>query len=163
MEVVSLIGAARDYFIRDREARYGVVTPICVTIVGDGVGIGSASCGPLTIMSIKGGDKCILTCAPFDPEDRLWNGPDILPNERNDGSMVASLWHDLIWGFAADIASQTGLSVAEVKQWGNGVLFSVWRSYAQKNGVWTWFNRLLARAAYVVTSWSKKWYGKVKG
>ena len=153
-----------DYVRRDQNARYGLTATATVTITGAGVGIGDADCGPLSIRSTPGGDVCVLTCSPFDADEGLWNGPDVLPNERKDGSMEASLWHDLIWGFAADIAVQTCLDdAAAVKQWGNGVLYAVWSATARRNGTWSWFNRILARVAYNVTTWSRRWYGKIKG
>lgn len=163
LRIASITQSIAEYWREDQNAKYGLDKTVSVTITGKTAGIGNADCGPLSIRSDKGGTEAVLTCSPFAADEGLWNGPDVLPNERDDGSMVASLWHDLIWYYAEEIAEQVGMSVSDVKQWGNGVLLAVWRSYAKSKGKWHGLNKYLAKAAFYITSWAKNWYGKVKG
>ena len=161
-EIAHVVKRAVQYVKEDQSARYGLKDHTTIILYGDGVGIGRVDAGVLHIVGKKGGDTCTLLADPFKPEDGLWNGPDVIPNDWSDGSMEASLWHDLIWHYAADIAEQTGLTVREVKSWGNGILKAGWEAYGVKLGKDGWWNRFKAWCAYQLTELVKGWYGKNK-
>lgn len=71
--------------------------------------------------------RVVLICYPFPASARLWNGPDILPDD-DYASMAASLVHDLIWGHDAELAHEWGVSPNRIKAWGNDILYAIWRA-----------------------------------
>lgn len=156
MKIKSLIG----YIEKDRNAKYGLERQASLTIDGDGTNIPrNIDCGVLHIHNV-GKNQVLLMCDPFDAETGLWNGPDIIPNDLHDGSFEASLWHDLIWFYASEIAETTGMSISAVKQWGNDLFYAAWVYYA---GLYGKRVTLRARIAYWAVSLAKSWYGRVKG
>lgn len=119
-----------DYIKDDMSAKYGLNKEVSATFLGGGIGIGTCTVGVLTIESIPGGDSVKLTSKPFPPDSKLWNGPNIIPDTWDDGSMEMSLWHDLIWVYAKDIGKALNMSEQEVMKWGNGILVAAWKGYA---------------------------------
>lgn len=133
-ELIKAIGdCVIDYIKDDMNAKYGLNKEVSATFIGDGIGIGTCTVGVLTIKSI-GGDMVKLIAKPFAPESGLWNGPNIIPDTWDDGSMEMSLWHDLIWVYAKDIGKALNMSEQEVMKWGNGILVAAWNGYAEKYG-----------------------------
>ena len=128
------INAVLRYVRDDLSARYGLEKEAHCTIRGEGVGIGSASAGPLRIESEKGGNRVRLTASPFAADTGYWNGPNVIPDNLGDGSLEASLWHDLIWTFCDELAAQLGMTRAQLLAWSNGVLAAAWRGYGARRG-----------------------------
>ena len=132
--VVAAVSAAVKYIKTDLGRRYGLEKEAHCTIRGEGVGIGSASAGPLRIESEKGGNRVRLTASPFAADTGYWNGPNVIPDNLGDGSLEASLWHDLIWTFCDELAAQLGMTRAQLLAWSNGVLAAAWRGYGARRG-----------------------------
>ena len=105
---------------------------------------------------------CTLTAEPFDAQEGLWNGPDVIPNDWHDGSLEASLWHDLIWHYSEEIARQTGMSRQEVLHWGNGILTACWRGYAAQLYPDARAVGVKTAAAYAATEAARPWYHALK-
>ena len=124
--------------------------PICQYTTAD---------GSLTIEPrMEGGLEFVrLTAHPFPASSRLWNGPDLIKNNRYR-SMLASLFHDLIWEHADEIAKAWGVSKQAVLQWGDGILYALWM-YASETSA---LGRVEARVAWQVCEYSRGWYHKVK-
>ena len=64
--------AALRYVRDDLTAKYGLETEARCVIRGPGIGVGNASAGPLTIESEKGGERVVLTAAPFPASSGEW-------------------------------------------------------------------------------------------
>lgn len=147
------------YIERDQNAKYGLERQASITLAGDNISLpNNVDCGVLHICNIGQGQVSIM-CDQFDAESGLWNGPDIIPDNLKDGSFEASLWHDLIWFYADEIADATGMTASAVKQWGNDIFYAAWVYYASLYGKRV---TLRARIAYWAVSIAKNWYGKVK-
>lgn len=86
----------------------------------------------------------------------LWNGPDAIPNNTLRG-MLASLYHDLIWVHAAELAAAWGCTELEILRWGGDVLYLVWM-WASKD---TWWGRREAWLAFQVTDFAAPFYHKL--
>ena len=124
--------------------------PICQYTTAD---------GSLTIEPrMEGGLEFVRpTAHPFPASSRLWHGPDLIKNNQYR-SMLASLFHDLIWEHADEIAKAWGVSKQAVLQWGDGILYALWM-YASETSA---LGRVEARVAWQVCEYSRGWYHKVK-
>lgn len=122
------------YIEKDLKAQYGLSAEASAEFHGSGIGIGTCTVGVLTIESEPGGSTVKLIAQPFAPESGLWNGPNIIPDDLDDGSMEMSLWHDLIWVYAKEIAAKLGMTEQDVMQWGNGILVAAWDGYSKNHG-----------------------------
>ena len=111
--------------------------------------------GSLTIETL-GHDRVRLTAHPFAADAHLWNGPDLLPDTQYR-SMLASLFHDLIWIHRAELAAAFGWDELAVLEWGNDVLYTIW-VWASGNAV----QRLEARLAWHVCNLAAPWYHAAK-
>ena len=98
-----------------------------------------------------------LTAHPFPASAHLWNGPDLLKKTKYR-SMLASLFHDLIWSHRKELSEALGITIPEVLDWGNGVLYGVWMHASGKSFV----GRIEARLAWQVCDYSKGWYHQAK-
>lgn len=138
-----------DYIRDDLTSYYGLRSPVTVTL--EGKGLTDIIAHPVTTIdgslsvSARGG-HAILTAHPFEPESKLWNGPNVVPNDRY-ASMLASLYHDLIWEHSAELSTAWGCSPLDVRKWGNGILRAVWIDAADGP-----LDRLCARIAWYVCS-----------
>lgn len=86
----------------------------------------------------------------------LWNGPDAIPNNTLRG-MLASLYHDLIWVHAAELAAAWGCTELNILRWGGDVLYLVWM-WASKD---TWWGRREAWLAFQVTDFAAPFYHRL--
>ena len=86
----------------------------------------------------------------------LWNGPDAIPNNTLRG-MLASLYHDLIWVHAAELAAAWGCTELEILRWGGDVLFLVW-VWASRD---SWWGRREAWLAFQVTDFAAPFYHRL--
>jgi len=120
-----------DYIVIDQTVSYKLNVPVFVAFEGPGIGMGNFDNGILKITSVKGQNNVQLYANPFEANTHYWNGPDLIPNDWEDGSMEASLWHDLICQFKKQIAKAFKTSVRKVIAWANGILSAAWRGYSK--------------------------------
>lgn len=159
-------------FIReDNEASFGLDEKVSAVLFGDDIalikdGDGLAEVheittadGSLTITPIENGlDWGVrVTANPFPASSHLWNGPDLLKNNKYR-SMLASLFHDLVWEHRAELAKAWHTSEKAVLGWGDGLLYALWM-YASSDSL---VGRIEARLAWEVCEFSKGWYHDVK-
>ena len=155
----SALSHALKYLRDDINRSYSLLAPAWAEYEGKGIGIGDFTDDPwFSIRSVKGGGAVRLESKIFDASAKIWNGPDLIPDNLDDGSMEESLWHDHIHRCAPRISKSTGLSEAEVIAWGNGLYYAGTRArtrraklyyWAVEHGrrVWLPLRRLFARLA----------------
>ncbi len=160
------------YIKADNEMSYGLDEEVSVSLTGEDVTL--VACrfiedalttadGSLTIVPSDGPvDEDLrygvcLVAHPFPVESRLWNGPDVIANNQYR-SMLASLFHDLIWEHGDELAKAWGVTKQDVLRWGDGVLYALWM-YASEDSI---RGRIEARVAWQVCEYSRGWYHKVK-
>lgn len=139
--IAAALKAARKYLAADQNATYGLESPVSVTIRSERVAAPwlppaapfTTKDGFLSIMWREPG-VVTLTANPFPPAARVWNGPDVIPNKWFR-SMLASLFHDLIWIHDKELAKHLGCSETEVRRWGNDVLYLIWK-WASDDSLW---------------------------
>ena len=86
----------------------------------------------------------------------LWNGPDAIPNNTLRG-MLASLYHDLIWVHAVELAAAWGCTELDILRWGGDVLYLVWM-WASRD---SWWGRREAWLAFQVTDFAAPFYHRL--
>lgn len=155
------------YVKADNEACFGLDEEVSVVLMGDDVGLvaghfiedayttadGSLSIKP----EWSNGWLIRLVAHPFAAESRLWNGPDVIANNQYR-SMLASLFHDLIWEHGDELAKAWGVTKQDVLRWGDGVLYALWM-YASEDSM---RGRIEARVAWQVCEFARPWYHTVK-
>ena len=156
------------YIKADNEASFGLDEEVSVVLSGDDVTLfqgggcvedvttadGSLSITPIE-NAIDWGVR--LVAHPFSAESHLWNGPDVIANNQYR-SMLASLFHDLIWEHGDELAKVWGVSKQDVLRWGDGVLYALWM-YASEDSR---RGRIEARVAWQVCEFSRGWYHSLK-
>lgn len=159
------------YIREDNEASFGLDEKVSAALFGDDIALikdGTALAevceittedGSLTITPIENGlDWGVrVTANPFPASSHLWNGPDLLKNNKYR-SMLASLFHDLVWEHRTELAKAWHVSEKAVLGWGNGLLYALWM-YASSDSL---VGRIEARLAWEVCEFSKGWYHDVK-
>lgn len=120
------------YLYDDVTKAYGLAEAASCTLSGPGIGIGSATAGPLTIESEPGGEQVTLRCKPFSARTCWWNGPNIIPDGLRDGSFEASLWHDLLWEFCDEFCLALGMRDKDFLRWADGIFAAAYKGYAAK-------------------------------
>ena len=154
------------YIKADNEAAYGLDEEVTVLLEGEDVASIGGTLTQLTEYTTKDGSLTVetpsafgisLTAHPFPASARLWNGPDVIADNQYR-SMLASLFHDLIWGHADELARAWGVSKRDVLTWGNGVLYALWM-FASADSV---RGRIEARLAWIACEFSKSWYHRFK-
>ncbi len=158
------IGGKIMRYVRDDNAHaYGLDEAVSVVLAGEGVSPFwpeaeiefTTADGSLTI-AISSPSRAILRANPFPAGAKLWNGPDLLPDTQYR-SMLASLFHDLIWVHRRELAEAFGRDEQSVLAWGNDVLYTIW-VWASGNAV----QRLEARLAWHVCDLAAPWYHSAK-
>lgn len=125
------MGKVVDYIRNDLTSHYGLKSEVSVAIKGDNVTdlFGCEErmiCAPfLTIWSDTTDGKVVLIAHPFTANDKMWNGPNIIPNEDYE-SMLASLFHDLLYANLELIAKQTKRPASDIRRWADQVLYAIW-------------------------------------
>lgn len=158
----ALLRPALDYIRRDQAASYPLPAPVVARLSGRGI------CNPLhapdyttrdgsLTVRITGPDAVEIVAHEFPRSAALWNGPDVIPNTRLR-SMLASLFHDLIWGHDAELAEAWQCSTATVYAWGDGILYAVWR-WASGTSFW---GRVEARLAWHACEFARPWYRRAR-
>ena len=156
------------YIREDNEACFGLDEEVSVVLMGDGVAYAGTALVPREYTT-KDGSLTIaqtadvidwgvrLVAHPFAADTRLWNGPDVIANNQYR-SMLASLFHDLIWEHGDELAKAWGVTKKDVLTWGDGVLYALWM-YASADSI---RGRIEARVAWSVCEFSKGWYHSLK-
>jgi len=150
-----------EYIEHDNKVMLGLTKPQWISFEGLGIGRGDFDNGFLKITSAKDGDCVRLDAAVFRAVMHFWNGPDLINNKGKDGRLESSLWHDLIWYFAKEIAVAWGCSVADVLDWANGLFYAAWKDYGEHYPS-AKFVKQKARVAYGVVHFAAPWYHRVK-
>lgn len=165
-KVAKVANKAIKYIKADNDAAYGLDEEVSVLLEGEDVASIGGTLTQMTGYTTNDGSLTVetpsafavrLTAHPFPASARLWNGPDVIANNQYR-SMLASLFHDLIWGHADELARAWGVSRRDVLTWGNGVLYALWM-YASADSV---RGRIEARLAWMACEFSKSWYHTVK-
>ena len=156
-----VVRAAARYVDRDLHTYYGLAKPAWVSFKGAGVGVLGRSLevrqvivGVLSI-EFESADKVYMSAVPFEASTKLCNGPNGIPDNLGDGSKEMSLWHDLTWEYAKQIAEILGCTAQEVMQWANGILDAAYRGYGKRRGKNVGWR---SRIAYNVCEWSRRWW-----
>jgi len=143
-------GNVIDYVLKDVGGYYGLKSDVSVRISGDGVcdlfgKLERMVVEPkLSIWSSPQDNVVILTAHPFEAKDMLWNGANVIRDDDYE-SMLASLFHDLLYVYMESLAKQLDRSPKEVRKWADDILYIIWAQSA------TTFNqKLLARAGHAV-------------
>ena len=158
---VDLAKVGIEYIEHDNKVALGLRKPQWIGFEGPGIGRGNFDNGILRIASIKGGNAVRLDARVFRAYMRFWNGPDLIKNRVKDGRLESSLWHDLIWFFAKEIAKEWGCSVQEVLEWANGLFHAAWKEYGEMYPD-AKFVEQKARVAYGVVHFATPWYHRFK-
>ena len=145
------------YIKDDQSQAYGLDGAVGLDIRGRGVAdiVRTAYAtrdGSLSI-TVAETDHVRIIAHPFPASARLWNGPDIIP-DNDYAAMLASLFHDLIWEHCDELAAAWGVSRDAVLRWGNEVLYTIWRFAEPKSR--------MARIAYGVCNFASGWYHSLK-
>lgn len=156
--------AAWKYVDRDLHTYYGLSKPAWASFRGDGVGVlgkslevGAVAVGVLKIEFVSA-SLVRFSATAFLASLKIWNGPNVIPDNLKDGSFEMSLWHDLVWAYARAIAAALGVTEQEVMAWADGILDAAYRGYGKKHGKDV---RVRARIAFSVCEWSRRWWRKV--
>lgn len=158
------------YIKADNEATFGLDEEVSVVLFGEDIALfRGGGCveeittadGSLTITPIENTyypDWAVrVTAHPFPASSHLWNGPDVIANNQYR-SMLASLFHDLIWEHGDELAKAWGVTKQNVLRWGDGVLYALWM-YASEDSI---RGRIEARVAWQVCEFSRGWYHSLK-
>lgn len=144
------LGGVIDYVVNDLTHHYGLKQEVSVVINGDNVtkifGFEERMiCVPfLSIWSDTTDNKVVLTAHPFAANDKMWNGPNVIPNDDYE-SMLASLFHDLLYTHLYLIAKQLNCSVSDIRKWADQVLYAIWAGASRSK-----LEKFKARIGYAV-------------
>ena len=150
---------AIEYLVKDQRASFGLLVPAHVVFKGKAIGRGNFDNGILKISTFDGGNAVRLDASCFPASARIWNGPDIIPNDWKDGSFEMSLWHDLIWKFSEKIAYAWGVTATAVRRWANGILAAAWKGYSKLYPEAEYIG-VKVRVAYGATNFTASWWHK---
>ena len=165
---VAVLKKVADYIRKDQAAAYSLPTDVSVTLDSRAVAAFlpadftqfTTADGSLTVERVPDEDKpnlVRLTAHPFPAESKLWNGPDVIPNKWFR-SMLASLFHDLIWVHAGEIAAALGKRELEVLRWGGDALYLIW-VYGSED---SFLGQREAWLSFQATQYAAPWYHKIK-
>lgn len=160
-----VVRAAWKYVDNDLHTWYGLEKDAWASFRGDGIGVlgkslevGVVEVGVLRIEFVSA-SLVRFSATAFLPLLKLWNGPNVIPDNLRDGSMEMSLWHDLVWAYAKAIAAALDVTQQEVMAWADGILDAAYRGYGKKK--YGKDVRVRARIAFNVCEWSRRWWRKV--
>ena len=143
-------GKVIDYVRNDLTNHYGLKQEVSIVVSGDDVTdlFGCEErmiCVPfLTIWSDTTENKVVLTAHPFTANDKMWNGPNVIPNTYYE-SMLASLFHDLLYSNLELLSKQINKPTSEVRAWSDKILYCVWNGASRSK-----IERFKARIGYGV-------------
>jgi hypothetical protein len=151
--VMTTAVAAMKYLYSDQTSSYALLNEQRIRIKSSSISLGNFRTEYLCGYKVAE-DEYELVAYPFAASVGCWNGPDIIPNEVDDGRMQMSLWHDLGFFYSAEIAAQVGMEAEAVLEQFNIILAIVWKYYGGKP--WK------IAVAYNVCQWAKSWYHPLK-
>jgi hypothetical protein len=157
-----LFAAVAEYLKKDQAADYSLPEDVSVSIRSKRVADlptreFTTADGTLTVALDADDPLGIRLTAHKFPRAGLWNGPDVLRN-NSLRRMLASLFHDLIWEHADELAEAWQTDKTEVLRWGNDVLYLVW-AWASED---SWLGRREAWLSFQATNFAAPWYHRVK-
>lgn len=135
MNLLKLGKDAIDYIKDDLTHWYALNKDVSVKISGENVTdlFGKQErmvcVGKLTIWSDTTDNAVVLTAHPFSAEEQLWNGANVIPNTDYE-SMLASLFHDLLYEYIEELAKKLNKSERAVRKWADDVLYVIWSQSA---------------------------------
>lgn len=152
-----VVNRAVKYFRDEASGNYALLEPVEISVSGEGAGGVNWRNDVLEIVSANA-DAVTFRVVPFPASTGYWNGPSVVA-DFDDGRIEASLFHDLIWTWSAEIAEANGMTEAELLTWSNLHLAVMWREYGKRHGAWGWAVRFKSwLAANVCGSWlSRVW------
>jgi hypothetical protein len=127
-----VVNHAVKYLKDEASGHYALLEPADVCVSGEGAGGVNWSNHVLQIVSIDD-DNVRFRAEPFAASTGYWNGPSVVA-DFDDGRIEASLFHDLIWTWADEIAEANGMSETELLTWSNLHLAIMWREYGRRHG-----------------------------
>lgn len=158
--VYKAVNHAVKYLKDEASGHYALLSPVHVAVSGEGAGGVNWANHILQIVSIDD-DNVRFHAEPFAATTRFWNGPSVV-KDFDDGRIEASLFHDLIWTWADEIAEANGMTAEEVRTWSNKHLAVMWREYGKRHGALGWAVRLKSwAAANVCNSALARWWRKI--
>lgn len=120
-------------YLRDETSgNYALLEPVDVSVSGEGAGGVNWANHVLQIVSIDD-DNVRFHAEPFGAATGYWNGPSVIA-DFDDGRIEASLFHDLIWTWSAEIAEANGMTDEELRAWSNLHLAVLWREHGRRKG-----------------------------
>ena len=158
--VYKAVNHAVKYLRDEASGHYALLEPVDVAVSGEGAGGVNWSNHVLQIVSIDE-DNVRFHAEPFAATTGYWNGPSVVA-DFDDGRIEASLFHDLIWTWADEIAEANGMTAEEVRTWSNKHLAIMWREYGNGKGCKPWAVRFKAwAAANLCNSWAARWWRRL--
>lgn len=158
--VYKAVNHAVEYLKDEASGQYALLAPVHVMVSGDGAGGVNWANHVLQIVSIDD-DNVRFHAEPFAATTCYWNGPSVV-KDFDDGRIEASLFHDLIWEWSAEIAEANGMSEAELLTWSNKHLAIMWREYGNGKGCIPWAVRAKSwLAAQLCDSWAARWWRRL--
>jgi len=149
------------YIEKDQEVMLGLREPVWIEFTGKHICRKDFYNGLLCISNNYSENKVRLDISAFSALLRIWNGPDLIDNWVLDGRLEASLWHDVIWVYAIEIATAWNCSVEDVLEWANSLFYAAWKYYGELYPE-SKFVPIKARVAYGIVSFASPWYHKFK-
>ena len=125
------LGKIIDYIKDDLTSWYELKKEVSVRIAGEGITdlFGKQDrmicLKHLTIYADVAASSVTLTAHPFTANDKMWNGANVIPNTDYE-SMLASLFHDLLYEYMGEIAKQCNESERTVRKWADDILYTIW-------------------------------------
>ena len=136
-------------FIKDETGtHYELKEEVSVTISGKGVTDIFGICEQmicldnLTIWFDSTDNKVVLTAHPFKSDELMWDGVTGLPDTDYE-SMLASLFHDLLYVYMEDLSSKINKPVKEVRKWADQIFWAIWNGASR-----SWVEKLKAKIAF---------------
>jgi len=130
--LAKVVNHAVKYFRDEASGNYALLEPVEISVSGAGAGGVNWRNDVLEIESANT-DTVTFRVMPFAATTRYWNGPSVVA-DFDDGRIEASLIHDLIWTWSAEIAEANGMSETELLTWSNLHLAVLWREYGKRKG-----------------------------
>lgn len=153
-----LLKKAIAYIDEDMNRHYELKETAFAVFTGTNIGRGSFDNGILCIDSAPGGDVIKMKARPFKAETKYWNGPDIIPDDLDDGSFEMSLWHDLVCEFKKEIAVEWKTTEDAVVEWANKILPTAWIGYGEKKETRPIALETRAKIGFNVVEAGRKWW-----
>ena len=153
-----------DYIRDDQTAKLGLNQPVRMVVEGPGVGIGyfRSADGVFTMLSPTL-NRVDFKFSKFPPDaESVWNGPDLIPNDWDGGSVPASLVDDFTKFYRREIAAELSLTDADIWDWSTAIMAVIWDHYGHyttRAKTESWLAYHLIRPARRPYQWIKRRLG----